>query len=446
MAYSSRNGRRPQEAASKIAHSHVVNDSAVKAFLDKCDPPAPPDPLDLNEFSTLALVPPATNPIRQVIAIDGGYTEVPVRDEYPAASLCFFQFGALIFSLNDLETLDAQTFIDPDDIAKLKRIQRFKLTLPIRNLTYKGEPRLTSSVRRAMYDFFQADEDGECLMNTLRWLIYREWEAAPLASYVVSQCPLCETPRVPLERAAMTSDHRFSCSNCSGTLYLTDVFRLHEAIDDELGAGGILGYVTTSVEQIILAHLVRLILQTKPSLLKEVLFIKDGPLAFFGQTANLHRPLRDMVNYLWKEHEFFCAGLEKSGAFVDHADAIAPLLKPAEMMLLSNAYIYRFVLPGRADDSLPYGNTSYWGNKLIFKTASSGMYVATLPTARILANPVETDFCHLHTVLVNVQKLKCDMYDNALLPIALANKLVSLANHPSSKILQRFATNSVPIE
>jgi hypothetical protein len=241
----------------------------------------------------------------------------------------------------------------------------------------------------------------------------------------------------------MTTDSQFACASCGGTLYLTDMFRLHEAIDDELGAGGILGYVTTSIEQIILAHLVRLILATKPALLKEFLFIKDGPLAFFGQTANLHRSMRSLVNFLWKEHDFFCAGLEKSGAFVDHADAIAPILQPGEVLLLPNSYIYRYVLPGRADDSLPYGNTSYWGSKLIFKTQSSGMYVATPPTSRVLANPDETDLRNLHEVLFNVQKLKCDMYDNALLPIALANKLVSLANHPSSKILQRFAVNSV---
>lgn len=42
-----------------------------------------------------------------------------------------------------------------------------------------------------------------------------------------------------------------------------------------------------------------------------------------------------------------------------------------------------------------------------------------------------------------VGKLRCDMYDNALIPVALANKLVSLSNHPSQKILQRFAQSLV---
>ena len=44
----------------------------------------------------------------------------------------------------------------------------------------------------------------------------------------------------------------------------------------------------------------------------------------------------------------------------------------------------------------------------------------------------------------NIEKLKCDMYDNALLPVALANKLVSLAQFPSSRILHRFAVDTMP--
>jgi hypothetical protein len=33
------------------------------------------------------------------------------------------------------------------------------------------------------------------------------------------------------------------------------------------------------------------------------------------------------------------------------------------------------------------------------------------------------------------------MYDNAVIPVALVNKLVSLANHPSTRMLQKFAVD-----
>lgn len=35
------------------------------------------------------------------------------------------------------------------------------------------------------------------------------------------------------------------------------------------------------------------------------------------------------------------------------------------------------------------------------------------------------------------------MYDNSLIPVALANKLVSLSEHPSQQILKAFARSSV---
>jgi len=50
---------------------------------------------------------------------------------------------------------------------------------------------------------------------------------------------------------------------------------------------------------------------------------------------------------------------------------------------------------------------------------------------------------NLLEILTNIEKLRCDMYDSVLVPVALANKLVSLANHPSSRILQKFAAETI---
>ena len=73
------------------------------------------------------------------------------------------------------------------------------------------------------------------------------------------------------------------------------------------------------------------------------------------------------------------------------------------------------------------------------------MYVISLPTSRIIADPSEGDFQNLYAILNNIEKLKCYMYDNSLIPVALANKLVSLAAHPSSKILQKFAKGAIHV-
>jgi hypothetical protein len=173
------------------------------------------------------------------------------------------------------------------------------------------------------------------------------------------------------------------------------------------------------------------------------MFIKDGPLAFFGQTANLHIPMRDLITYLLDKHDLYLAGLEKSGAFVEHAAEIATLLNPSSALLLDDEHIYKYVMPGKADESTPYGRSTYYSHKVVFKTGSEQMHVVSIPTREANWKINKGAYPNLDIILANVAKLKCDMYDGALLPIALVNKLVSLADHPSSRILQQFAVEQM---
>jgi hypothetical protein len=76
--------------------------------------------------------------------------------------------------------------------------------------------------------------------------------------------------------------------------------------------------------------------------------------------------------------------------------------------------------------------------------ANGRVYVVTLPTHQLSVAPKAADFRNLMGVLTNVKKPRCDMYDSALVPVALVNKLVSLADHPSSRILQEFAIGAIP--
>jgi hypothetical protein len=153
--------------------------------------------------------------------------------------------------------------------------------------------------------------------------------------------------------------------------------------------------------------------------------------------------MRALVRYLFDHHDLFMAGLEKSGSFVEHAAQIAPLMKSSQILILNNEYIYKYIIPGNGNTSEAYGRSTYYGNKVIFKSRRDSMHVITLPTREVLSSPNEIDFRNLHSILDIVDRMRCDMYDNALLPVALANKLVSLSDHPSAKILERFAKSHI---
>jgi hypothetical protein len=452
MAYTSLRGRKPVERASKISHTEIINSPDVKALLGKCAIPKPAESSILDDL-TQDVLPPAEHRIRHVVAVDGGYRETSVREDFPSASITFFTFGPLLFKLADLRDLDAQSFLAPEDMARLKNIQRYTLVLPTRNISREGKS-LQLSIRETLQDFFERrDDDDAPLSDALRWLLFRGWSKTAGESWQIPECPNYGCTGGPITLDPSTPD-RSSCAVCDGPLFLIDSLRLHERIDEEQGAGGIAAYVMTTLEQLVLVHVIKALFETKPAILGEILFIKDGPLAFFGQTAPLSKPMRELASFLGSQVDpsgeggksqslLNVAGLEKSGAFVEHAVQIADRLGSDSLLLLSNDYIYRYIVPGDPSSADPYGKNTYWGAKLIYKAGDGNVYVATVPTGEFTPSPKYGDFPNLTEILSVLGTLRCSMYDNALIPVALANKLVSLSEFPSSRILESFAKESM---
>jgi hypothetical protein len=442
---------KPSEWAAKINHTHIINDPFIQKFINGCHFPSEASDIteeDKSIFQTLDDS--VVNPIRHFLAVDGGYTTVEVKKSFPSAQIAFFQFGALLFNKEDLDELAEKPFIFPEDMQKLHSLYRFKLAIPIKNVISGEQKSLTNSIRKKIYDFFMEQRESSSFMETLSWFIFHQYKSAPLESYLLSNNPNLKvgSGNVELKRNQMTSDYTFYTDE--GTIYLTDVFRLHEAIDDEHGAGGILGYLTRLIEQLILVHYIRILFKHQSALLDRFLFITDGPLSFSGQTANMHKPMRELCNYLQINKNLYLVGLEKSGAFVEHAQEICrarkgvTVLGKKKYILLSNRYIYRYIIPGDPDGE-PYAISSYYGGKVIFHSSDDQVIVLTVPVpnAQVIKNPQTKHYLNLQEIMINIQKLKCDMYDDSIVPIALANKLVSLANHPSKILLEKFALNSI---
>ena len=69
----------------------------------------------------------------------------------------------------------------------------------------------------------------------------------------------------------------------------------------------------------------------------------------------------------------------------------------------------------------------------------------TIPIAHpdMMKTPTLADYRNLSEVVRVMQNLKCDMYDDAIVPVAMANKLISLASYPSQAILEKFVKKHV---
>lgn len=443
MSYGNDYSNKPFERASKTSHTNIINDTAVQSFLSKCKIPPYHEEIDDKDIELLMLEEPTKNPIKNIITIDGGYTNVFVKDDFPSSTIAFFQFGALFFKHQDLLDLKEKPFIDPEDFSKLQNIQRIKLVVPTKGIALGGEIDFVSSVRRTIYEFFISQPERNGFMDALKWLIFEEYSSSDNSKiWHLATCPHCSVG-VDIQRKNVQSDYTITCPHCGGKIYLTDILRLHEVIDNELGAGGILGYLTTAVEQIIIVYLIKQMLSIRPNLLSQTLFVKDGPLAFFGQTANLHKPMRKLMTFLNQNHSIYLVGLEKSGSFVEHAVQASKKMLPKQMLLLGNSYIYKYIIPGNGRDSEPYAISSYYGHKVIFKSEHNNVYVATIPNVQAMVEPQISDYININEILYNITALKCDLYYNSLVPVVMANKLVSLADHPSSDLLKTFAQEKI---
>ena len=139
--------------------------------------------------------------------------------------------------------------------------------------------------------------------STLKWFLFEEYKKNPKSERELASHPNNSATRRWLLKNKINSEYKIP--HADGELFLTDILDFTEVVDEDLGAGGIVGYLRNLIEHFILIDTIRGLYRVKKDTLKEVLFVKDGPLGFFGQTANMHEPMRELLNHLNSELNIF---------------------------------------------------------------------------------------------------------------------------------------------
>ena len=229
------------------------------AYVGQCILPCAPDPGSLEDIAHRPTPTADLTEVSAVIAIDGGYTETFVREDYPSACIAFFTFGPLLFNLADLRALSTKRFIAPEDLHKLKQIERYTLVLPTKGIRHSAQPSLAATIRRAVYDFFERTRgpEGDQLLASLKWFLFRRWKRQPDETIRIDleHCPYRLRPwlhivlarrrhvkvMLGLRQACLSRLTRFGCMS---------------AWTRSMGGSGIAAYVMTMLEQLVLVHLI----------------------------------------------------------------------------------------------------------------------------------------------------------------------------------------------
>jgi len=244
------------------------------------------------------------------------------------------------------------------------------------------------------------------------------------------------------------------CPSCLGSLYLTDILRLHEEYNEEGSNFSPITRAMNTAERLMTTCYIEYFAEAHPEVLRQTLFVTDGPLALHGPVAPQSRPF---LTYLQTKSEELdelgiagplVVGVEKSGAFVEHAELIKEFIPVGHVMRLTNEYINR--ITGRPVDN-HYGEDEFYGRRFIYRATNGDALVLTVVPRPGLA-PYQagaeaeafSSYPHLRIVCRVLDSLRTRMYHNAVIPVALAHSSAALPLGVGRSVLTMMAQQNVP--
>lgn len=233
-------------------------------------------------------------------------------------------------------------------------------------------------------------------------------------------------------------------------MYLSDVIGFHLEMGEDQASDSVASAYMVIHETLLLFSVVRHFWDRGDfASLRNILLIKDGPLALRGQYSKLVPNIRDLLQHARdKDCPIHVVGQEKTGRFVDHLAEIQRFAEPkakddlARYALLSHRYVRRQVdhAPERVN---PYGLKTNYGEKVLAKLDPHTSLVLSVPSG--VYNPDQdfpaaiADLIGLDRILATLPSLISYQHEGALMPISLANGVASLSSYPSAAVLKVFA-------
>jgi hypothetical protein len=452
------------EYADKSSHSDVVNNPDVLAFLQECEYLKPPSEEEARTMCACFLPAPPTENIplpSQVIAIDGSPYESSIDDQLPSTKIGYIKFGAILIDMAQFKSLRVGTarLVDPFRVAALqKNNSALTFTLPSANISWRGKVNVRDGFRAAFDEHlysaktrFKANDSSTSLRTTLFHLASRrpgDMGTSSPQTLKIHKCPNCKAGPIEVEDRP-GSQH---CTYCNGEVYPADCLRLWEEVSEYQSNGAVLNRCMSVVEHLLHIHYMRYLQENALSLLGSIAFFTDGPLAIFGTAAWLHASimkfLAEINIQLTKAMlpTILLVGLQKTGQIVDHVKLIDRFIPQESIFAIDDEYRYRHIFASRDQSGNGFGYETYYGQDFIYKTQSGRTFVFGLPypfgTKRrenkdtFIQEKVEmTRYPTLPRALALIKHFEIDLYENAVIPIALAHRYTAISLEPGGRVL-----------
>jgi hypothetical protein len=428
--------RLPPERASKLGHLEVIQSELVKKLCKSFNS------LDtVLHTGTSALwekLPDVGKELKIIFSADGSFQEV-VNPIPPYKTIAFIKAALFKVDQYALSRVNKET---PNpfhlrDIMKESALYH-STAFPLRNVYIEGKSNY-DAIREILYESLK-DEGlngslGGSLMETFKWITYEKWDRKPCLE--LFGCPHC------LKEIATLSydEEKGNCPGCGEEIFITDLLGLHQSMTEDFAPGQVASDYMSVAETLMIFTPIRYYWESNREVLKNCLFVKDGPLSFRATLAKLSAPIRRFFKFSNSNgYPVTLIGQEKSGQFFDHLELIGKEAPQNSFFIPDNDYIQKHIK--HSNSKAIYGNDTNYGAKIFIKVSDYHKMVLNIPTGQrgeFVTQPSSKHLIGFVNIIQTLPKILSNKFEGALLPIELANKIASLSTYPSAKTLELFS-------
>lgn len=441
-----------RETAGKGGHADFVRNPDVQGFLENCTylrEPSDEEAKDLASRFSLAPMGAPPNLPRYVVASDASKSDTPISDKLPSTQIGFLKVSHVLIDMQKYAGLidPVNRFVDPFKVAEMHRAASpVTFTMPGSNIRYRGINNVRDGFRRALFDQLSVDRTESQSGQVLARMIVSLDQGA----LTLSTNPCCGA------RPGSTFDYatlRQTCAACGGEVYATDFLRLHEGISDFGDNASAMTRMMNAVEHLMLAGFISQVFEAQPQALSDIAFVLDGPLGIFGEPAKLSQRLQALiyrVNTRLAEmglQPMLVLGLQKTGGVMDHALLLERFLPDGVLRVIDDDYRNEYITGGDSP-AANFGNETYYGQDFLFKTEAGRIFNFAIPYpfedktfgggGKAFAQ-AKVELARYGTLIEQacdlIRHFEMDLYDNSLVPVALAHRHASISLVPGGKVL-----------
>ncbi len=457
---------RPQgapERASRLGHVRTALDPVVNQALAAFHlPPAtqgPPPIADLlipaQNLKDSGLPAPS-----YAVAIDGSCQEVEIRPDFPSARVGFTKVAGVCAQLDAFRPPAPGGFVDPVAIASATSAALVNGVVPTSVVTQRPGQSMNEAWREAVHALMAScviEGPGHLRTSLLEVLSHVLGDGGiPANSTVIRKCPGrhdrdCQATDIPLPFGGTT------CSACGTTIYFSDAASTGDEVLEDGSNATALGRLMNVLELLTFLWQIHIFSAASGGrLFPHVAFILDGPLSMFGRPAGLKRyALRFLQNMHTAELNAgrvglpVIIGLEKTGTIAEHAAHIRKHIPTGTLMCLPDRYIRDHIQHRAGNRS--YGYDTDYGRRFIYRATDGRVLVFSvppLPEGEPIDDADNVDPNRYPTLFTSVKlldRIGTLLYQDAVIPVALAHNFAALPLGTGSQVLTNLAQDVLGI-